>query len=113
METEDSYHAVVQCTKARALRYRLREYWDLPKEELFSKTGDDMLLILLNNTKKEMHQRILLTLWRSWHLRNDIVHAKGKGTIDHSVRFLISYTETLNASTNSSLGTQGNTSSEN
>jgi ribonuclease HI len=113
VETEDGFHAVVQCTKARALRSRLREYWDLPKEELFSKTGDDWLLILLNNTKKEMHQRILLTLWRSWHLRNDIVHAKGKATIDQSVRFLISYTETLNASTNFSLGTQGNTVSEN
>jgi hypothetical protein len=56
---------------------------------------------------------MLLTLWRSWHLRNDTVHAKGKATIDHSVRFLISYTETLNASTNSSLGTQGNRSTEN
>jgi hypothetical protein len=77
------------------------------------KMGDDWLLILLNNTKKEMHQRILFTHWRSWHLRNDIVHAKGKATIDHSVRFLISYTETLNTNTNPSLGTQGNTSTEN
>jgi hypothetical protein len=60
----------------------MREVWDLPREELFSKTGDDWLLLLLENTKKEMHQRILMTLWRSWHLRNDIIHAKGKATIE-------------------------------
>jgi hypothetical protein len=43
-----------------------------------------------------MHQAILLTLWRSWHLRNNIYHDKGKATIEQSAIFLLSYANTLN-----------------
>jgi hypothetical protein len=38
IETEDSLHAAFQRTKARALRSRMREDWNLPNEEFFSKT---------------------------------------------------------------------------
>jgi hypothetical protein len=68
---------------------------------LFSRTGKDWLLVLLDNTKKSMHQAILLTLWRSWELRNDIYHKNGKSTIDQSVRFLISYANTWNSNPSS------------
>jgi ribonuclease HI len=93
--TEDSFHAVVECTKARALRQRMRDFWILPKEESLRKTGKDWLLVLLDNTNKDMHQAILLTFWRAWHLRNDIIHAKGQATIEHSARFLLSYANTI------------------
>jgi hypothetical protein len=49
VETKDSHHATVQCTKARALRSRMGEFWDLSKD-LFTKSGGDWLLILLENT---------------------------------------------------------------
>jgi hypothetical protein len=62
---EDSFHATVECTKARALREKMRELWVLPKEEDFRRTGTDWLLILLDKTNKVMHQPILLLLWRS------------------------------------------------
>jgi hypothetical protein len=35
MTEENSFHATVACTKARALRKKMREYWDLPPEALF------------------------------------------------------------------------------
>jgi hypothetical protein len=79
----------------------MRAHWNLPEEELFSRTGKDWLLVLLDNTKKSMHQATLLTLWRSWELRNDIYHKKGKSTIDQSVRFLISYANTWNSNPSS------------
>jgi hypothetical protein len=97
IDTEDSHHVVVQCTKAKALRAKMREFWTLPDENAFSKSEDDWLLILLDNTKKEMHQGILLTLWRSWHLRNNIVHDKGDATIEQSAKFLLSYVKNLNS----------------
>jgi hypothetical protein len=78
---EDSFHATVECTKAKALRHKMRDYWQLPSEKKFSRTGKDWLLVLLDNTNKRMHQAILMVLWRAWELRNDIYHKKGKSTI--------------------------------
>jgi hypothetical protein len=74
---EDSFHATVECTKAKALRHKMRDYWQLPSEKKFSRTGKDWLLVLLDNTNKRMHQAILMVLWRAWELRNDIYHKKG------------------------------------
>ena len=96
---EDSNHDVVECTKERALRHKMRELWALPKEEYFAKTVGDWLLILLENTKKEGHQAILLTLWRSWHLRNDIIHGIENATINYSAKFLLSYENNLKTNT--------------
>lgn len=36
-----------------------------------------------------------MMLWRAWHLRNDIIHGKGEESVQSSVRFLISYRESL------------------
>jgi hypothetical protein len=96
-QTEDSYHAAVECTKAKALRHKMREYWDLPNEEYFRRTGKDWLIILLSNTNRTMHQATLLVLWRAWHLRDDIIHAKGEATIEQSARFLLSYANSFNS----------------
>uniref|UniRef100_A0A0A9G2M2 RNase H type-1 domain-containing protein n=1 Tax=Arundo donax TaxID=35708 RepID=A0A0A9G2M2_ARUDO len=42
-----------------------------------------------------MRRCILLLLWRAWHLRNDIIHAKGECTITGSTIFLKSYRDSL------------------
>jgi hypothetical protein len=49
---EDSFHAIVECTKAKALRFEMRKHWDLPREEDMVKTCEDWLLILLDKTKR-------------------------------------------------------------
>lgn len=36
---EDEYHAVIACTKNKALRQKMRKEWDLPPEEKFWNTG--------------------------------------------------------------------------
>ncbi|KAE8769165.1 Ubiquitin carboxyl-terminal hydrolase 2 [Hordeum vulgare] len=44
---ENSFHAVVVCTKARVLRDQMRGVWELPEERVFTYTGPDWLLLLL------------------------------------------------------------------
>ncbi|KAK1647773.1 hypothetical protein QYE76_065578 [Lolium multiflorum] len=88
---EDAYHAAVKCTKAVGLRHAMHAHWKLPKEHHFKKSGKDWLLLLLNQVDAITKARILLLFWRSWHLRNDIVHEQEKESIATSVSFLLSY----------------------
>jgi ribonuclease HI len=94
MADEDAFHATVACTKARALREAMRGPWNLPGEQLFRKTGTDWLQILLGQVDELTRSRILMLLWRAWHLRNDIIHDTGMESIEHSRAFLESYNST-------------------
>ncbi|XP_062232870.1 uncharacterized protein LOC133930222 [Phragmites australis] len=94
-EVEDGHHATVRCSKAMALRLAVREYWELPDEFLLKYTGPDWLLVLLDSIPTKMKTNLLLVLWRSWHLRNDIIHEKGLASIADSVSFLKNFRETL------------------
>jgi hypothetical protein len=73
----------------------MRRYWLLPDEEHFKYTGPDWLLHPLDSVESEVKARVLLILWRAWHLRNDVIHAKGTTTIMSSAMFLSSYGESL------------------
>jgi hypothetical protein len=85
---EDGHHAVIRCTKARALRQELRKYWDLPDELQFQKKGPEWLLLLLNSAEKKVAVKIRLLFWRAWFLRNDVVHGKGTSSAKGSASFL-------------------------
>jgi hypothetical protein len=84
-------HATVSCTKATSLRNAMRTHWTLPHERGFAHTGKDWLLVCLNQVNSATKARILLILWRAWHLRNDAIHRSGKESIRKSVSFLLSY----------------------
>jgi hypothetical protein len=64
-EAENSFHATVACTKARAIRKEMRKVWNLRKEDDFRLTGRDWLLILLSKLSKETQGQVLLLLWRA------------------------------------------------
>jgi hypothetical protein len=97
MEDEMGFHVVVRCTKVVALRRQeMRSIWLLPGEEQFRHSGPDWLLLLLSSVSKDMGDRLLLLFWRAWHLRNDLVHGDGQGSIIGSSKFLESYYESLN-----------------
>jgi len=85
---EDGFHATVMCPKAASLRHTLRDCWDLPAEELFKFSGEDWLLLLLDQLDDETKTKTLLLLWRAWHIKNDLAHHQGKETIAHSVAYL-------------------------
>jgi ribonuclease HI len=93
-QTEDAHHATVSCTKATAFRHEIRESWNLPSERLFRYTGNDWLQILLSQIGEKDRDRTLLVLWRSWHLRNDIIHGEGRESIQSSINFLESFYNT-------------------
>jgi hypothetical protein len=71
-----------------ALRQAMRKFWALPVESKFRDSGTDWLQNLLAQADEGMRPRILLLLWRAWHLRNDVIHQDGKALIDASVVFL-------------------------
>jgi hypothetical protein len=77
-DVEDAHHAIIRCTKAAALRETMRNYWKLPDEKCFRYTGNDWLQVLLGSVDENTRAKILLLLWRSWHLRNDCIHNDGK-----------------------------------
>jgi hypothetical protein len=71
-EDETAYHAMVQCTKAFALRRELRQYWDLPDEQQLRPTGPDWLMLLLQSLDERRRARIILMPWHAWHLGNPL-----------------------------------------
>jgi hypothetical protein len=91
MEPESSHHAMVSCIKARALRYHMSETWDLPPEHYFRYTGEDWVLILLNQCSDDMKAKLLFLWWRAWHLRNNSIFGDGKCSVEQSATYIQSY----------------------
>ena len=50
---EDGYHAVVACTKSRALREELRKEWELISEDMLVRSGLEWFLLLLDKLDTE------------------------------------------------------------
>jgi hypothetical protein len=61
-EAETSFHAMIICTKARALRQKMREEWDLPPENNLRFTGDDWAIVLLSQVDARMRAKPLVSL---------------------------------------------------
>jgi hypothetical protein len=79
----------------------------MPAESLFKYSGPDWLLILLASINNDRRGLVLMTLWRCWHLRNDVVHEKGTCSVDGSVNFLNRYLRELNISCSVSTSRKG------
>jgi hypothetical protein len=58
---------------------------------VFSYSGPDWLQNIILNLTPSVSSQVLLLIWRSWHLRNDIIHDKGDETIARSVACLLSH----------------------
>jgi hypothetical protein len=84
-DTECNMHHLRPRTGGWLPRMELRKHWLLPDESKLSYTGLDWLLILLNQLEGYLKAKVLFLLWRAWHLRNDMVHGQGTGSIMGSV----------------------------
>jgi len=74
----------------------MRAHWVLPvDEEDLIQTGLDWLLVLLNHYSPEAIDNFLLVLWRVWSVRNSILRAGQKLSIEGSVTFLTRYMDSL------------------
>ena len=107
--TENEYHAMIMCTKSRALRAAMREVWSLPAENKFWFTGENWLQVMLDSESEETRAKILMLIWRCWHLREDCVRNNGRETISSSVQFLKNYEEELRMAEVSAEWTSGKT----
>jgi hypothetical protein len=109
MEPETAHHAMTNCTKAIALRNKLKEDWELPTEKSLRYSGQDWVLILLSQSCPDMRVKLLFMWWRIWHLWNNIIFGDGKCTIKHSANFIKSYYSSFSqaASTNHKTDNRG------
>jgi hypothetical protein len=87
---ETGYHAMVTCTKARALWQEMRKVWPAPDDEQLKDTGPDWLPILLGSLDKNLKAMTLLILWRVWFLINNLIFGTGQESIMGSAKFLAS-----------------------
>ena len=95
MEKEDEFHAIITCTRSRALRHAMRNCWELPRESDLRYSGVDWLQMLLLSQTENVRNNILLVLWQAWSLRNNLVHGDKKDTVFGSVQYLLRLKEDL------------------
>ncbi|KAI5011761.1 hypothetical protein ZWY2020_013898 [Hordeum vulgare] len=95
MEREDTFHALCRCPLAQCLWRDMAKSWHMPKLEDIQNIGTEWLLHLLDQCKPDQHLCVLMTLWRSWHIHNELTHDKKAPPTEASTRFLSSYIETL------------------
>ena len=62
---EDGYHAVVACTKSRALREELRKEWELISEDMLVRSGPEWFLLLLDKLDTEERAQVFFLLLES------------------------------------------------
>jgi ribonuclease HI len=92
---EDCFHACVRCPHAVALRQAMRMHWVLPAEEDLQYTGPQWLLALASRFPVEVIGNLLMLLWRVWSVRNSVLRAGKRLSIDSSVLFLTRYRDSL------------------
>jgi hypothetical protein len=95
-EDESGHHVVISCMRAASLWREMRNHWSLPPEHMFMQDSHEWLLMLLSLVNKDSKARILLLLWHSWHLRNDVIHGRGLATVKGFVELLSSHATSLN-----------------
>ena len=62
---EDGYHALVACTKSRALRDELRKDWELISEDMLVRSGPEWFLLLLDKLDIEARAHVFFLLLES------------------------------------------------
>ncbi|KAM0878326.1 hypothetical protein ACQ4PT_034945 [Festuca glaucescens] len=95
VECEDNFHAFCRCPLATTLWRAMSEVWSLPEDSLVVNTGKEWVLNLLHGKTEMDRVRILMLLWRIWHVRNEVVHSKPAPPVEASRRFLCSYVESI------------------
>ena len=81
----------MQCADAR----EMANSTSMPRPMDILNTDDEWLLHLLNDLAEEQRLPVIMTCWRNWHVRNEIIHHKPSPTVKASRRFLCSYIESL------------------
>jgi hypothetical protein len=73
----------------------MAEVWNLADPTYITNNGKEWLLHLLLGRSQLDRTRILMVMWRIWHVRNEVVHFKPVPPLEASRRFLCSYLESI------------------
>jgi hypothetical protein len=73
----------------------MEEAWPLPSIESIKNNGSEWILQALDQVPEQMRMMMMMTWWRVWHVRNEVVHHKPAPPIEASRRFLCSYLDSL------------------
>jgi hypothetical protein len=80
---------------ARDLWRAMEEVWPLPPLESIKNSGQEWIIQALVQVPETTRMMMLMTWWRAWHVRNEVVHHKPAPPIEASRRFLRSYVDSL------------------
>ncbi len=95
VEREDIFHAFCRCPRAVALWQAMTSVWPLPDIRSIRNTGPEWLLGVLEPLSETVRMVLLMTLWRTWHVHNEITHDKEAPPTEASKRFLLGYINSL------------------
>ncbi|XBJ27380.1 hypothetical protein VPH35_004650 [Triticum aestivum] len=86
-----------RCPRAVELWQAMAKHWSLPDLNSVRPTGIEWLFNVLYPMQIDDRMRVLMVLWRAWHIRNEIVYEKRPHPVGASCRFLLSYEASLAA----------------
>lgn len=95
VEEEDNYHPFIRCQLARDLYLAMAKVWQLPDLHTILNNGKEWLLHVLSPLNEVGRLMVLLIFWRSWFVRNELVHNKPALSMEASIRFFRSYLDSL------------------
>lgn len=84
-----------RCPLAVALWQTMADQWRIPDVASFRRTGSEWLAQALCDLPDMERMELMMTLWRCWFVRNELVHHKKPPPIEVSKRFLTSYVDSL------------------
>ena len=94
-QEEGCFHAVINCPHALALRQLMKSYWCLSAECDITMTGPDWLLLIIDKYPTEILANFLMLIWRAWTVRNEVLQAGRRISIEGSTTFLKCYMDSL------------------
>ena len=95
MEPEDTFHAFCRCPRVVALWQAMAQQWRIPAGTKFHRTGTEWLAQTLCDLPDTERMELMMTLWRCWHVRNEMTHHKQPPPVEASKRLLLSYVDSL------------------
>nr|XP_051196822.1 uncharacterized protein LOC127310170 [Lolium perenne] len=89
------WKAIWGCPMARSAWQAMEEFWSLPNVKEMKSSDHEWLLHMLDRKTEIQRVMILMTLWRIWYCRNEVIHNKLTPSIKVSRHFLCSYLESI------------------
>ncbi|RLN32801.1 hypothetical protein C2845_PM03G31430 [Panicum miliaceum] len=91
VEEESTMHALVRCSHACTLRNAMRQHLLLLDEEQFLQLTPESLVETIDRLGTDDGVKLLILLWRTWQVRNNLTHESEKLSFAGSIAFLRRY----------------------